>query len=166
MSITLSLGRCDLRSRLRRRLPPFSDWLVSVRRYGSQLLGSPPASQGQVFDCKEAVDKAIDANFHSADLGSLAPIAESPAMGNPSDHPTEHANTVQGCLRGSVGNFILTDNLGTRYQILGNASQLVSTLVTKSRSLASLRPRLGRQLRIRGTEARIPHNIRLFNCKM
>jgi hypothetical protein len=47
-----------------------------------------------------------------------------PAAGNPSDHPTEHADTVQGCLRGSVGNFVLTDNLGTTYQILGNASQL------------------------------------------
>jgi hypothetical protein len=47
-----------------------------------------------------------------------------PRTGNPSDHPTEHANTVQGCLRGSVGNFILTDNLGTMYQVLGNASNL------------------------------------------
>ena len=47
-----------------------------------------------------------------------------PAAGNPSDQPTEHANTVQGCLRGSVGNFVLTGNLGTTYQILGNASQL------------------------------------------
>ena len=46
-----------------------------------------------------------------------------PAAGNPSQ-PTEHANTVQGCLRGSVGNFVLTGNLGTTYQILGNASQL------------------------------------------
>ena len=35
-----------------------------------------------------------------------------------------NANTIQGCLSGSSGNFTLTDKSGTTYQLAGNTSDL------------------------------------------
>jgi hypothetical protein len=35
-----------------------------------------------------------------------------------------NANTIQGCLNGSTGNFTLTDKSGTVYQLTGNTSDL------------------------------------------
>jgi len=34
------------------------------------------------------------------------------------------SNTVQGCLQGSNGNFTLTDNSGTTYQLAGDTAKL------------------------------------------
>ena len=47
-----------------------------------------------------------------------------PPTCNQSDHPTGRPNTFHGCLLGSAGNFTLTDNSGTTYQIQGDASRL------------------------------------------
>ena len=47
-----------------------------------------------------------------------------PPTGNPSDRPIEHASTLQGCLKGSTGNFTLTNKSGATYQIRGDASKL------------------------------------------
>ena len=37
---------------------------------------------------------------------------------------SEQARTIQGCLQGSNGNFMLTDDAGTNYQIQGDTAKL------------------------------------------
>jgi len=66
---------------------------------------------------------------------------------------SEQASTVQGCLQGSNGNFMLTDDAGTTYQIQGDTAkltehvghevQITGTVSTASSASTSTSPEKG-----------------------
>jgi hypothetical protein len=53
---------------------------------------------------------------------SAAPTSSSQA--DSSQSGSSSSQTVEGCLQGSAGNFTLTDNAGTTYQLAGDTSKL------------------------------------------
>ena len=64
------------------------------------------------------------------DAPSTGSAGQAGATASSSDQATASAgsNTVQGCLSGSSGNYMLTDATGVAYQLTGDESQLSSNL--------------------------------------
>jgi Protein of unknown function (DUF5818) len=54
---------------------------------------------------------------------SKAPASESKAPASESTAPASNM-TIEGCLGGAVGNFTLTDQTGTTYQLTGNTEKM------------------------------------------
>jgi hypothetical protein len=61
---------------------------------------------------------ALSAVWAVAQYGSQQPSASSQSSSDASK------TTIEGCLAGSVGNYSLTDKLGTTYQLTGDTAKL------------------------------------------
>ncbi|SRR6266478_5453587 len=57
-------------------------------------------------------------------LQAQDPYPQNPSTGSKQTGDASSQTSVEGCLQGSNGNFTLTDNSGTRYQLHGDSSKL------------------------------------------
>jgi hypothetical protein len=84
-----------------------------------------------------------DQNPSSTSPSQTSPSSTSPSAQQPAQQPdtsssSAGANTVEGCVGGSAGNFTLTDASGKTYQLSGDTSKLAD--------------HVGHQVRITGDE--------------